>query len=117
MIDRREQRARLLLEFIAASSLNDCPSRISQLAHLTVAPAISLVQHKVKKKKTKTLDFEAGCIGPRCSISVLAQARRANCHGRHCTIALAHGRFAFEGGGKTLALTLLPCSRAGSPRP
>jgi hypothetical protein len=101
-----------VLEFIAAPPLNQCPSRLSQLGRVTLAPAISLVKHKVKKnKKTETLNFEAGCTGQRCSISVLAQARLPSCQGRHCTIALAHGRFALKGG-KALALTLAHAGEA-----
>jgi hypothetical protein len=103
-----------VLEFIAAPALNDCPSRLAQLGQVTLAPAISLVKPKVKKKqKAQTLDFEAGCTGLRCSIGVLAQARLPRCHApQHCTIALARGRFLLRAGGGRLSLALTHAGEA-----
>jgi hypothetical protein len=95
-----------VFEFLALPSVNDCQSRLSQLAQLTLAPAISLVPHKVKGKKGKALDFQAGCTGPGCSIDVLARARLPHCRGGSCAIVLAHGRFKLKPGAHTFALTL-----------
>ncbi len=93
-------------EFLAFPSVNDCPSRLSQLAKLTLSPALSLVHSKKKGKKAKALDFQAGCTGSGCSISVLAQARLPHCNHANCTIVLAHGRFKLKPGAHTFALTL-----------
>ncbi len=97
-----------VVELIALPAVNDCPSRLSQLAKLTLSPAISLVQVQGKKKgkKSKALDFQAGCTGTGCSVSVLAQARVPHCQRANCTIVLAHGRFKLKGGAHTFALTL-----------
>jgi hypothetical protein len=93
-------------EFLALPPVNDCPSRVSQLAKLTLSPAISLLQSKKKGKKAKTLGFQAGCTESGCSISVLVQARLPHCNRANCTIVLAHGRFKLTPGAHTFALTL-----------
>ena len=95
-----------VVEMLALPAVNDCPSRLSQLAQLTLAPSISLVPARRRGKKAKALDFQAGCTGPGCSISVLAQARLPHCNRANCTIVLAHGRFKLKPGAHTLALTL-----------
>jgi hypothetical protein len=101
-----------VFEFVALPSVNDCQSRLAQLAQLTLAPAISLAPHKLKGKKGKTLDFQAGCTGSGCSISVLAQARLPHCHRANCLVVLAHGRFKLKPGAHTFSLTLTHADEA-----
>jgi hypothetical protein len=77
-----------------------CHSRISKHALVTLAPALKIVTAptKKKKKKSKTLDFQAGCAGQLCKINVTAARRRAHCHGKHCLAVIGHGRFTVASG-------------------
>jgi hypothetical protein len=95
-----------VVEFIASPRLS-CPSRLSQLARLTLAPSLTVVTQTVEKtKKSMTLDFDAGCTGNGCTISALAQARLPHCRRGSCLVVLARGRFSLKGAAEKLALTL-----------
>lgn len=102
-----------VIEFIADPEVSTCTTRLSQLAQLTLAPSLTMVTQTVKKtKKSKTLDFEAGCTGRGCTISALAQARLPRCRRGSCLVVLARRHFSLKGGAHTLALTLTHADEA-----
>lgn len=85
------------------------PSSFSLLsAEVALAPAIVIKKHG----KTKTLSFDAGCLGHGCTIAMQAEVRRPGCHGGDCLVLLGHAHFKLSGGRRhTLSLTL---SHAGA---
>ncbi len=86
-----------VLKYYNLSSLS-CPSRFSVASEVALAPALIIVMNKPKKKTTKTLAFDAGCLSSHCTIGVLLSAHAPGCHGRGCLITLARGHFTLTGG-------------------
>lgn len=110
-------------EFFNASYL-ECPAKPSPFAQLVLAPALTFVAQTpqtVKKKKSKTLDFEAGCLGHGCTIEVTAQLKLPHCHHGPCLVVLSSGHFALTGGrAHTLSLVLTHTEEGllrGDPKP
>ncbi len=94
-------------EFFNASYL-ECPRKLSTFAQVVLAPAITFVTQTAKeKKKSKTLDFEAGCLGHGCTIKVTADLKLPHCHLGPCLVLLSSRHFTLSGGrAHTLSLVL-----------
>jgi hypothetical protein len=83
-------------EFFNLSYLK-CPRKPSKFAKLVLAPALTFVKQK-KKKNSKALNFEAGCLGHGCTIEVTARLKLPHCHRGPCLPLLSSGHFTLSGG-------------------